>query len=215
MVPLLWLSSSCSGKKNKGISEGVIEYSAEVVDESHPLAGLAPGSATVKFKNDDLLVEMSTMGIFNTSFISDPHKKTLSQLIKFMDLKNACIQSEKELIKEGGDYALKLEETKETKVIAGYKCKKVKATMVNDPSVTFDVYYTDEIGVDSINYLGPYRQLKGMLMDYRLKKLGIEMRFVATSVKSEEVPDNSFEVPSFYKIVTRGEMDQVFADITK
>lgn len=215
MVPILWLSSSCSGQKNKGISEGVIEYSAEVVDESHPLAGLAPGSATVKFKNDDLLVEMSTMGIFNTSFISDPHKKTLSQLIKFMDLKNACIQSEKDLMSEGSDYALKLEETKETKVIAGYKCKKVKATMVNDPSVTFDVFYTDEIGVDSINYLGPYRQLKGILMDYRLKKLGIEMRFVATSVKQEEVSDQSFEVPSFYKIVTRSEMDQVFADITK
>ena len=211
----LILFASC-GKGNKSansLSEGVIEFNASVVDENHPMAGLAPGSATVKFKDNRFQVEMSTMGIFNTTFISDPGKKTLSQLVKFMDIKDACIQTEADLAKDNQDYALKLEETNETKKIAGYNCKKVKATLANDPSVTFDVYYTDELGSDSLNYLGPYRSIKGMLMEYRLKKLGLEMKFTATEVKKEEVKDDCFEIPSFYRIVTKPEMEKLFEDI--
>lgn len=208
------LTSCGSGKKTeKSLEEGTIEFNASVVDENHPMAGLAPGSATVKFKNNRFEIEMSTMGIFNTTFISDPGKKTLSQLVKFMDIKNACIQTETDLAKDNEDYALKFEETNDTKKIAGYNCKKLKATMVNDPSVTFDVYYTDELGADSLNYLGPYKAVKGMLMEYRLKKLGLEMSFTATEVKKEEIKDEIFEIPSFYKIVTKPEMEKLFEDI--
>lgn len=207
---------SCSpGKKENEISEGVIEYSTNVVDENHPLAGLAPSSATMKFKGGRLMIEMSTMGMFNTTFISDPQKKTLSQMVKFMDIKNACIETEKDLQDEDKDYKMTFEPSKDTKIIAGYKCKKVVATMVNNPSISFDVYYTDEIDCDSINYLSPYRGIKGMLMDYRLKKLGIEMHFTATSVKKEEVPETTFDIPAFYKIVTREEMEKIFVDILK
>jgi len=209
--------ASCGNSKRteSSLTEGVIEYNAEVVDQAHPMAGLAPSSATVKFKDNKLQVEMSTMGIFNTTFISNPGKKTLTQMVKFMDIKNACIQNQADLVKENKDYELKLEEVKGTKKIAGYNCKKIKATMVNDPSVTFDVYYTDELGLDSINNIGPYKQVKGMLMQYRLKKLGLEMCFVATAVKKEEIKDEDFEVPAFYKIVTRAEMEKLFEDIQK
>jgi hypothetical protein len=208
---------SCSGseKSEKALTEGVIEYNAEVVDQSHPMAGLAPGSATVKFKDNRLQVEMSTMGIFNTIFISDPSKKTLTQMVKFMDIKNACIQTKADLSQENKDYELILEEVKGTKKIAGYNCKKVKATYINKPTENFDVYYTNELGLDSINNIGPYKQLKGMLMQYRLKKLGLEMCFTATAVKKEEIKEDVFEVPAFYKIVTRTEMEKLFEDIQK
>ncbi len=208
---------SCGGsqKSENALTEGVIEYNAEVVDQSHPMAGLAPSSATVKFKDNKLQIEMSTMGIFNTTFISNPSKKTLSQMVKFMDIKNACIQTEADLVEENKGYELKLEEVKGTKKIAGYDCKKMKATMINDPNNSFDVYYTDELGLDSINNMGPYKQIKGMLMQYRLKKLGLEMCFTATAVKKEEINEDVFEVPAFYKIVTRAEMEKLFDDIQK
>lgn len=213
----LCVLASCgnSNKSENALTEGLIEYNATVVDEAHPMAGLAPSSATVKFKGNKFQIEMSTMGIFNTIFISNPSKRTLSQMVKFMDIKNACIQTPKDLEKENQDYALKFEETKETKKIAGYKCKKLKATMVNNPGVTFDVYYTDELGLDSINNLGPYKDIHGMLMEYRLKKLGLEMSFTATVVKKEPVTDDCFEIPAYYKIVTRQEMEKLFEDIQK
>ncbi len=213
-IGLLLLFNSCqSNKTENALTEGVIEYNAEVVDHNHPMAGLAPSSATVKFKGNLFQLEMSTMGIFNTIFISNPAKKTLSQMVKFMDIKDACIETEADLIAQNKDYELTLTEEKETKKIAGYNCKKMKATLVKDPSVSFDVYYTDELGLDSINNLGPYKSIKGMLMQYRLKKLGLEMCFTATTVKKEEVKDSDFEIPAYYKIVSRSEMEKLFEDI--
>ncbi len=213
-IGLLSLFNSCqSNKTENALTEGVIEYNAEVVDQNHPMAGLAPSSATVKFKGNLFQLEMSTMGIFNTVFISNPTKKTLSQMVKFMDIKDACIETEADLIAQNKDYELTLTEEKETKKIAGYNCKKMKATLVKDPSVSFDVYYTDELGLDSINNLGPYKSIKGMLMQYRLKKLGLEMCFTATTVKKEEVKDSDFEIPAYFRIVTKAEMEKLFEDI--
>ena len=213
----LFISFSCSESActENNLTEGLIEYNAEVVDQNHPMAGLAPSTATVKFKKNKVQLEMSTMGIFNTTFISNPAQKTLTQMVKFMDLKNACIQRECDLVDENKNYELNFIETKEIKKIAGYNCKKVKVDMVNNPGVSFDVYYTTELGMDSINNIGPYKKIKGMLMQYRLKKLGLEMCFTATSVKKEEIKEDVFEVPAYYKIVTRTEMEKLFADLQK
>ncbi len=207
------MSSCKQSGSTESLREGVIEFDAKVVDEKHPMAGLAPSAATVKFKDNKFEFSMSTMGIFNTAFISNPSNKTLTQLVKFMDIKDACIQPEKDLTKENDSYSLKFEETKEVKKIAGYNCKKIKATLLSNPNVCFDVYYTNEIGGDSVNYLSPYKKIKGMLMQYRLKKLGLEMEFTATLVKKEEIKDDVFEVPEHYKKVTSAEMQKLFSDI--
>ena len=210
----MFISSCKQSGSTESLDEGVIEFDAKVVDEKHPMAGLAPSAATVKFKENKFEFSMSTMGIFNTAFISNPTTKTLTQLVKFMDIKDACIQTEKDLVKENDGYVLKFEETKEVKKIAGYNCKKVKATLQNNTtSNTFDVYYTTEIGSDSINYLSPYKQIKGMLMQYRLKKLGLEMEFTATLVKKEEIKDDDFEIPAHYRKVTSAEMQKLVLNI--
>jgi len=208
---------SCKEDKTSenALTEGTIQYKATVVDQNNSMAGFAPGSAIVNFKNNNLLVEMSVMGILNTSFISKPNDHTLTQMVNFFDIKSACIQKEEELIEENKAYEIKLQETKETKVIAGYKCKKVIVSMINNPATIFDVYYTSDLGKDSINHIGPYKDIKGMLMQYRLKKLGLELCFTATSVKKVEVKEDVFEIPSYYKIVTRSEMDKLFADFQK
>ncbi len=212
-----FIFTSCGGDKPKvenSLTEGVIQYKADVVDATHPMAGLAPGEATVKFKNNNLMVELSVMGVLNTRFVSMPSNGTLSQMVKFLDIKSACIETREDLCKDK-EYELKFEETKDTKKIAGYLCKRVKTSFVNDPTVTFDTYYTSDLGLDSINNVGPYKQLKGMLMQYRLKKLGLEMCFTATSVKEEEINDTEFEIPTYYKIITRPEMDKLFEDFQK
>ncbi len=77
---------SCSGEeKQGGNDEGVIEFDSKAVDQTHPLAGLAPGSAILRYKKDKFVIEMSTMGMFNTSVIGNLQDKTLIQTVKFMD----------------------------------------------------------------------------------------------------------------------------------
>lgn len=203
---------SCGGSRRSAnsINEGVIEYKASVINEQHPLASFAPSTATVKIKNDKWILEMSTMGIFNIYFSCNLENKTLAQMIKYMDIKNACVETDSMLLEENNKYKLTFKETNETKMIAGYKCKKVIATKVSDPSVVFDVYYTPDIGPENSNALTPYKELKGMPLDYRVLRLGLEMHFIATCVKSEEIKDTEFDVPSYYKILTRPEFDKEF-----
>jgi len=207
------ITASCNYTNPKYINEGVIEYEAKVVDEDHPMAGLAPGKMTVSFKDNMFAAEMSTMGVFTTTFIANPIKKQLIQLVKVFEIKQACIDDEKSILAENANYKLKLEETKETKEIAGYKCKKVIATMEDDPTIKFDVYYTEELNVTAPNFANPYSQLKGMLMQYRLKKFDLEMTFTAVGVKKEEIPDETFELPAYYKVITKKEMDEFFKSI--
>ena len=155
-------------------------------------------------------MEMSIMGMFNTMFIADPNKKTLTQMVKFLDLKQACIEDEKDIATENANYKLSITETKETKVIAGYKCTKVKVKMLSDPKIEFDAYYTKDIGVENVNSLSPYASVKGMLMQYRLQKMGLELEFTAKAVKKADVPDNTFEIPAYFKIVSKEEMKKYF-----
>lgn len=201
---------SCSNKSEKVVNEGVIEYEAKVVDYNHPLAELAPGSATLKFKDDKFMMEMTAMGMFKNMYVCNLQNRTLTQMVNFLDLKQASIDSESVILKENEDYKLIIEETEDEKTIAGYKCKRVKVKKASNPDVIFDAYYTTDMGNENVNALSPYSDVKGMLMQYRLSKMGLEMEFVAKSVKKESVPENTFEVPNSFKIISKQQMQEFF-----
>ncbi len=207
---ILALFSGCRNASDKIMDEGVIEFDVTAVDPNHPWAGMIPSTATLKFKDDKFLMEMSTMGMFTTTFICDQEGKTLTQMVKFLDIKQACIEKENEIKKENETYKVKYEETAETKVIAGYKCKKIKVIMVDDPTVKFEAYYTKDMGAENVNDLSPYNGVKGMLMQYRLKKMGLELQFTAKSVKKADITDNIFEIPAYFKIVDKAEIEKIF-----
>jgi hypothetical protein len=213
IVFVLFEFTNCKTHNDKYIEEGVIEYETKAVDPNHPLADLAPTEAILKFKKDRFYVELSVMGMFNTMIVADVPRKTVSQMVKFMNVKQACIETQQDIENENAAYRVLLEETHETKVIAGYNCIKVNASMVNDPRIKFDVYYTKELGVENVNELSPYKELRGMLMEYRLRKNGLELAFTAKKVKKASIPDNLFEIQGYYKIVSGQEMAEFFATL--
>ena len=155
---------------------------------------------------------MTSMGMFNTSIIGDIKAKTVTQTVKFLDIRQACIENEKDIVADNLNFVLKIEETNETKKIIGLKAHKIKVTMANDPTVTFDAWYTKELGMEDCNSLNPYAQIKGVLLDYRVKKMGMEMHFVATSRKQVEVAETTFEIPSSMKMVCKEELAKVFSN---
>jgi hypothetical protein len=210
---LVFLQLSCRDENSADKEEGIIEFSTQATDPSHPLYALAPANATLKFNKDKFAIEMSTMGLFNTAIIGNMKTKTIAQTIKFMNLKQACIESEKDLVVENSDYELKIEETDETKEIVGLKCHKLKVTKVKEPNVQFDAWYTKELGLENCNSLTPYAKVKGLLLDYRVKKMGMEMHFTAKSYQHVKVPDNTFIVPASMKIVSKEEMAKFFDDL--
>ncbi len=213
LLCLLSLNSCTSGEESGSKEEGQIEFDTKGVDPTHPMYGFAPSEATLKYKKDKFIFEMSTMGMFNTSIIIDNTAKTVAQSVKFLDLKQACIENEKDIAEANANYVLKIEETNETKDIVGLKAYKAKVTLVKDPSIKFDVWYTKELGLENANVLTPYAQLKGLLLDYRIEKFGIELHFLAKSIKNIEIPDKTFEIPASMKIISTKEMEEFIKNL--
>ena len=84
---IIWVAG-CKEMDEKFISEGEIEYSAKVIDPNNPMASMAPSKMTVHFKADKSSAEMSAgLGLFSTSFISDPSTRTVTQLVKILNKK--------------------------------------------------------------------------------------------------------------------------------
>ncbi len=210
LVSTIYLWSCTSETKTANKEEGIIDFDTQAVDKENPLYSLAPSSAILKFKGEKFSIEMNSFGMFKTAIIGNSKAKTLAQTVKFMDVNQACIEGEKEVKEDNKDFELKIEETKETKKIIGLNCYKAKVTKLNEPSTTFDVWYTKELGMEDCNALTPYSQLKGVLMDYRVKKMGLEMHFLAKAFKNVAVEDNTFDISPAMKIVSKEEMAKFF-----
>jgi len=201
----------CSNADEKFISEGAIVYTAKVVDERNPMANLAPNKMTIYFKDNKSCAEMSAgMGLFSTSFISDPETKTLTQLVKLLNKKFSLVQNEQEIKKENDNYAMEITPLPQTKIIAGYNCKKAHVKLKDEYGTEFDIFYTTDLDIKTPNFANPYNQIDGILMEYQMKKFGLEMRFTATSVKKEDVDDAIFELPKDYKKISQEEMNDLF-----
>ncbi len=50
-------------------------------------------------------------------------------------------------------------------------------------------------------------------MDYRAKKMGMEMHFVAKKHTQNEIPETSFDIPASFKIISKIEMKKFFDDL--
>ncbi|MBL7888532.1 MAG: hypothetical protein JNL24_03205, partial [Bacteroidia bacterium] len=124
--------------------------------------------------------------------------------------KFSLVQSEAEIKKENEQYAMEIIPTKEMKVIAGYNCKKAHVKLKDEFGTEFDIFYTDELDIKNPNFANPYNMIDGVLMEYQLKKFGLEMRFTAKMVKPEEIEDSTFELPTDYKPISQQEMNELF-----
>lgn len=209
---ILVVSQGC-GKKgsSSGVSEGVIEYEAEAIDKTHPMADLAPNKMIVRFKDNMSCIELSAgMGLFSTTFISNPDNFTMTQLVKLLNKRYVHVFDTNELKQENSGPKMVIEKTNETKVIASYKCKKAIVKFPGSQIPSFEVFYTNEIGIENPNWCNPFAELDGVLMQYQMKRHGIELRFTAKSVSSADVDDSMFEVPEEYKAIDKKELDELF-----
>lgn len=214
-VLLMTLAGGFAGCKldgKDGIAEGIIEYDAEPVDMSNPMADLAPSKMTVRFKDNKSCVDLSAgMGLFSTTFISDPENLTMTQLIKLLNKKYVHVADTSELRQENHQGPkMFIEKTNETKMIAKYKCKKAIVRFENNARPPFDIYYTNDIAIENPNWSNPFSEIDGVLMEYQLARHGLEMRFTAKTVTPSDIDDEIFEVPEDYKKISHEELVRIF-----
>ena len=105
-----------------------------------------------------------------------------------------------------------IEQSDETKVIAGYTCKKVIVTLNDDGAkTTFEAWYTSELGSKMANFNNPlYKDIDGALLEFSMKTQEVGMKFTASSIDKKNIADKDFEIPSDYTLTTQDELKSKF-----
>ena len=212
VIAVTFITGCDSINRNK-ITEGEIIYSIQYPHlENKMMLGLMPSEMTMHFKENKVRSDFSaSMGMFSMSLIPDLEKKTLGQYIKVLSDKKCIVFKQAEIKKLVLEQPkLKIELTNETKVIAGYKCKKASVSYdaLNKPG--FDIYFTNEISIKNPNWYSIYKDIEGVIMEYEITQYNIEMKFTATAVNKIEIDSKSLEPPKDYREVSKEEINSIF-----
>lgn len=216
---LSFIAASCdSGIFESGLDEGIIEYRIEYpyLEDDHIMMDLLPKKMEMTFKDGEYRNEISAgMGLFKTSIIKEKENQKLIHTIKLLNKKMASeldAQDAKRLNIEFDH--LSFQPTGGKKEIAGYSCQEVLATVNGDSIWEFKLYFTDEIDIPNSNYLNPFQEIEGVLMQYEMINHDLHMLFTAESVHKKEVKREDILLADDYLIVTptnlENELDAIF-----
>lgn len=211
------LSAQQSVVAQKAMTEGVIVYDLKVegAEEMGMMAAMMPKDMTVKFKGTKSRAEFAT-GMSETIAINDTKdNKSGVVLLDLMGNKYAMKIDEEKIIQQKANMPeYDAVESKETKVIAGYTCKKV--ILINKKTKDeVNVYYTPVIPYFENSFNAEFKIVKGMPMEYTSSLNNIKMTVTVREVKKIKVLDTEFTVPAEYKLTTQEELMKEFSGSTE
>ncbi|HIA36187.1 MAG TPA: hypothetical protein EYN89_05475 [Flavobacteriales bacterium] len=211
---IICLLSGCDALFHRNIDEGriVFEISYPKTEIGDVMASMLPSEMHLRFKDNRTAGELvAGMGLFQTSLIADPNTKVVYQLLKLMN-KKYVVKSDSTEIK--GLYSelpeMQVVKTNETKEIIGYKCKRAIVKFEGNIKEEFSIFYTEEISIANSNWCTPFHDIKGVLLEYNVRKYNYEMKLEAVEIVKEEIDNSYFEIPDDYEIIGKEEMDKIF-----
>ncbi|MDQ3111236.1 MAG: hypothetical protein M3R17_15210 [Bacteroidota bacterium] len=209
-LTIAFLTQACSDFFKKDLKEGVIEFKAEAVDSKEHASMTVPDKMVVKFKNGFVAAELEAgLGFAKMKFISDPVKKEFRSQVFFFEKKQSTMDSTE--LKKTNYYLPDYDVVygKKVKQIAGYSCKNATIKF-KDGSPSYEIWYTKDISINNPNWSNAYYKVDGVLMDYRLKKYGLELHFTATSVSEATIDDSYFTIPAEFEPVKNADLEKMF-----
>lgn len=202
-----------SGGKNEGVIEYDIKYLQS--DKENPLISLLPTTLVYKYKDDKIMQKIEGwMGVFHLAGIVRSNENYKAGYMKILGEKYV-FETTIDGVSFGFDPYKKmvLKPTDSVKIIAGLKCKGVEVYLNDSTRPSFMIYYTDEIKIKNPNCHNPYKDIKGVLMEYRMSFQKIPMKLTARKVSYESVPEDEFVVPDGYQHVTLEKMQEVINNL--
>lgn len=185
------------------IKEGYIIYDMKIEGLPPEQAAMVGDMETkLTFKNGKSLTEMTSMMFTNHTLVDD---NGMVMLMEQMGNKIAVKQTKEEMEKAEAKVKdetpePKVEYTNETKVIAGYECKKVVITMVSKDKKEekMEIWCCEKF--DNPNKEGKGRGqhilkgLKGIPFEYSGGQGVMSFKMIAKEVSVDTVPDAKFEL---------------------
>lgn len=213
---LLGLSILISAFSFSQIKEGKINYSISLSGSSEEMQGYAQmlngSTATIYFKPSLTRVDMSMGSMVNIVSITNSNTSKSLTLMTGMMGKMAIPSSLDEASKMNKQKLpnFKIEKTNETKVIAGYTCKKA---ILTDESGSVNIFwYTEDISFDTKGQNAIYSVLPGVSLEYTTTINGMSMTFTTLSIETTLAnADSLFDmtVPAGYTVKTLEEMSKM------
>jgi len=211
---LLVVAFSCKRKPHEEKSdEGIIEYRIIYPDDKigSVSPSLLPQTMEVKFKKDKLKNTIEgAMGFFSLINITDLNELTNATFLKFIDKKYVYIgqKKEKPVIMTPLE-GMKITFTDETKEIIGLTGKKAIVSFPGTDNDSFPIYYTTEINVKNPNITSPYKDIPGVLLEFRANLGQSEIHMIAEKYKTENLPDKEFHFPRNYREISKQDMERI------
>lgn len=208
VILILALVSTGSYAQKTKVFMGTITFEITYDGNLEPaVKAKLPSDVTYYIKGNKVMQESkSSMG--SQSAIIDGDAKTQLILIDMMGQQLAIKVSAEDVDKQLKETpAAKVEFFEETKKIAGYNCKKVEITEGDN---TTTAYFTTELNCSDINWASPYKEIKGVLLEYSTTMQGITAKYTAKEVKETKVKDSKFTIPVGYKELTPDEAKKMF-----
>lgn len=202
--------ASCSEKRVPGIyDQGRLEYRITYLnaEQDNYDPSFLPKRMVLEFNQEYSINNIDGfMGFFKlgnmTSFKNNKvqtHLKVLDKNYAFFGGRNdmmCCFECMDDM---------NMNEDTTSYTIAGLNSKKVTVRFKGTDE-SFDIYYTGDINLNKPNITNPYREIDGVLTDFRLVMGPYHMQFTATKFDPEYMPKQKMKIPEKATIVNRPEM---------
>lgn len=203
----------------KGQNEGTITYKIEFNEEEkaeRSIIGLLPETMKFYYKDKSSSMEISAFGMFRCAYISNLQKKTNSVLFYFMPKKFECSAKFGEnMIGFDPMPGLIITPTTEEKEMFGLTAQKVHVSFTDTTKDDYDIWYTKDIKVHEPNWHTPYKDIDGVLLDYRIALKGISMHITVNDISDLAVDSAKFLVPKDFAKVDVDSMNAIFDEYLK
>ncbi len=213
------LTTSSTSKKSKGF-KGTITYTMSYEGENLTPSNLAMMPTTLKTKMfDNMSRTEMVMGPLVQTYISNPSKDKLIILLEGME-KKLAIEKKYSEVKLKADssrtYTTTIDLVEETKIIAGYSCKKAVVTQTpkagtEGEEITFSVFYCPELGDIETNKDSEFEGIPGLLMEFKEIKGEITINYTVSEIKKGGVSELDFFMPEGFKIITEEQIQEEFS----
>lgn len=182
---------------SQSTSEGFIKYSVNYNSDNPQYKDMFKNSTmSIQFKNDNSRIEMN-LGIIKNTTITIGNKTTI--LTDAMGQKYKMESTpDLEKSKKLNDDLYEIQYTNETKMIAGYECKKAIITLKKD-NKSMEMWYTDKLFPMAYKNTQYSKFKAGCPMEYSMKEKDMDFTLTAIEVNTNPVSDDIFVIPDGYQ----------------
>lgn len=203
----------CSRKTDTGFSQGRIEFDLTYLQDQVGgySAKMMPRHMRMEYREDLIMNRIEGgFGFFNLVNISDLSNYRNITYLKFIDIKYIYMGKRKETPCCFGNLeGMELEFTEQTREIAGFLCKHAFASFPDNGITSFDIWYTEEIPLDSPNGNSPFRDIPGVMLEFITLLGDVPMHVQARRFEAGNIHEREFQPPDNYTLVSKTDMEKI------